>query len=133
MGSGGAQTIKVDGDDYNFYFSTAAGSKGIGLTGKQGNKYYYNGKKVAADDAQGDWMFFWAVMDANGNILYVNPAVSKTFKDVEGSVVDGVKIVDSHYVMISKSGSGATSGTKKDGNGYKAKFVKGTGWTVTAE
>ena len=129
----GAQTVTVDGDEYNFYFSTKAGSKGIGVTGKQGNKYYYNGKKVAADDSYGDWMFFFAVKDANGNILYVNPAVSKTFKDVDGSVVDGVKIVDSHYVMISKSGSVATSGTKKDGNGYKAKFVKGTGWTVTAE
>ena len=135
----GAQTINVDGDDYNFYFSTKAGSKGIGITGKQGNKYYWNGKKVAADDSKGDFLFYTKEDDGSkdGRVL---PQGGHTFEemyhDFYASTIETGVVPNDLYVMISKNGSVATSGTKKDGNGYKAQLKTVGGnkyWYITKE
>ena len=47
----GSQAIKDDnGDTYKFYFGTKTGNKGQGITGNQGNKLYYYGMLIQADD-----------------------------------------------------------------------------------
>ena len=135
----GAQKVTVDGDDYDFYFSTKNIAKGQGITGKQGNKYYFNGKKVAADDSIADYLFYDAIAaDAKGNITAVQLGGVKTFEKVwreepdhrvKATTVDG-------YALVSKTGAVATSGTKKDGNGYKATYKKENGvayWVVGLE
>ena len=134
----GAQTINVDGDDYNFYFSTKAGSKGVGVTGKQGNKYYFQGKKVAADDAEADFLFYTKHLPSGSGVPAecVFPSDCFTFAQaLDGNAT--VSLDADLFVMISKSGSVVSSGTKKDGNGYKAQLKKAADgkkyWVVTAE
>ena len=120
----GSQKVTVDGDEYDFYFCTKTMNKGQGITGKQGNKYYYNGKKIAADDSVADYLFY-PYADPEDK-TYVDPTVGLKFKDLLGTVSA------EEYVLISKNGTIAKSGTKKDGNGYKATYKSGN-WVISAE
>lgn len=123
----GVHTIKVDGDDYYFCFSNKNGSKGQGLTGKQGNKYYFNGKRVDVDEDRAECAFFELQGD---NKSYVDPGKPIYFEEVSED------LPASDYVIISKTGTVSKSGTKKDGNGYKATYTRKDGtacWVVKSE
>ncbi len=124
----GVQTIKIDGEDYNFYFSNKNGSRGQGLTGKQGSKYYYNGKKVVTDEDKAECAFY-ELKEDDGRV-YVDPGEPVYFGEVSAD------LPVAEYIIINKTGTASTSGTKKDGNGYKAKIVKKDGvsyWEVSSE
>ena len=129
----GVQKVTVDGDDYDFYFSTKNGSKGVGISGKQGNKYYYNGKKIAADDAVAEYQFF-ASQDTSKAIKDAVVAPTATSLTAAEETYGTLTIVDAHkYALIGKTGTVATSGTKKDGNGNKYTFKKKVSDSVLSE
>ena len=128
----GLQTVKVDGDDYSFYFSTKSGTKGQGYTGYQGNKYYYGGIKVTADDSVADYEFFKWYPDGSKDGYVGRYATATTVAIVPGSDKeaqlineDAIGLVDfDEYALISKTGVVAKSGTKKDNAKYKYTFTK---------
>ena len=123
----GVHTIKVDGDDYYFCFSNKNGNKGQGLTGKYGNKYYFNGKRVDVDEDRAECAFFELQGD---NKSYVDPGEPIYFEEVSED------LPASDHVIISKTGTVSKSGTKKDGNGYKATYTRKDGtayWVVKSE
>ena len=107
----GSQKITVDGDEYDFYFSKKNGKKGQGVDGKEGSKYYVNGKKIAADDAVAEYQ-----------LLGIDPEASDYLTFVDPKSQDGFSTVD--YALISKTGTVIKSTSKKDGNGYKFVYNK---------
>ena len=82
-----------------------------------------------------DFMFYqlYDLVDEAGNPTgkyYVLPTKGKRFAEL------GSSVPADDYALISKTGTIAKSGTKKDGNGYKATYKKVDGvayWFIGLE
>ena len=128
------QTVAIDDDPYSFYFD----KKGYGITGNKSNKYYFNGIKVTANEDRADYMVFEALVDGEDGDKkpYSVKTDGYTFREAAALEIGGVLPAE-EYAVISKTGVVASSGTKKDGNDWKAVFggTKTTGfyWTISFE
>jgi glucan-binding YG repeat protein len=109
----GSVNVEVDGDSYAFKFKTSGSDKGIGLSGRDDNSYYVNGRKIKADSDQ-KFVAYEFVAASEGGKVYALVGEELTAEDV---IADAD--YDAEYCVISTAGVIVKSGTKKDGDDYK--------------
>ena len=110
----GSTTVEVDGDNYSFKFATSGSNKGKGFTGRDGNSYYVNGRKVKASSE--NYELF--VRDTgNGNVKTLSSGGYTASQIIAGK--EELSTEYTRYALISSSGTIVKSGTKRDGNDYK--------------
>lgn len=121
----GLLTVTVDGEAYTMKFKASGSAKGVGISGKEKDGFYINGRKLKAD---ADLRYEALAVDANGKVVAKVDSLSLVKSDVvmknsKGEPIgkgkkDAINLPAGadHVEVITTSGALIKGGTKKDGN-----------------